>query len=83
MARAILHLRADDPDESAHVLVPRIEAMVRTLATAVGVATFTLPTEERAGGYVGLKVLFDRLRPRGLPDAWRRYGEHCSWIGRG
>lgn len=77
IARSIMHFRNEDYDESAHVLIPRIETVVRAIASAAGLATAFLPTNERQGGYVSLNVLFERLRAVGLPDeAWRRYGEH-------
>lgn len=77
VARALGHFRRGDYDEAAHILVPRIEAMVRGLAQGVGITTFSVPDNRNPGGFVSLGVLFDRFRPPGLPDeGWLRYGEH-------
>jgi hypothetical protein len=77
LARAVVHFRAHAFDEAAHVLIPRIEAIVRSVAEAMDIATASLPIGHTQGGYVSLGMLFSRLRPVGLPDEpWRRYGEH-------
>jgi hypothetical protein len=84
VARAFLHFRAGAFDEAAHVLTPRIEAIVRSLAGSIGLATIYPPRGAAIGGYVSLGELFRRLEPVGLPDeAWRRYGEHllCDPMG--
>jgi len=75
VARSLLHFRDGNFDEAVHVLVPRVETMIRALAHEIGVATSRLPDTGGLGGYVSLRVLFDRLQPVGLPDdAWLRYG---------
>lgn len=59
-------------DESAHVLVPRIEAVIRELALAAGVPVAREPFGSDPGGVATLGTLLRGLAGR-LDESWLRY----------
>jgi hypothetical protein len=64
-ARGLEHFRNRRYDEAAHVVVPRIERVVRLLARSAGVATTKRPTA-RVGGVRSLGEILSDLKE--LPD---------------
>jgi hypothetical protein len=50
VARAVLLYSQGHFDESAHILVPRLEATIRTIARECGLATFREPQGAKPGG---------------------------------
>jgi hypothetical protein len=72
IAHAVLMYWRGDYDESAHILVPRVEATIRTIARECGLAIFREPQGERAGGSRALGDLLFALKER-IDESWRRY----------
>jgi len=72
IGQAVLLYWQDQPDESGHLLIPRLEATVRTIARECGLATFREPLGEKLGGARGLGDLLVALKGR-LDESWRRY----------
>lgn len=70
--RAIVRHHRGDFDAAAHLIVPRIERAVRSLARALGISVTTPPAGDRPGGVRPLGELLHDLRGR-MPEAWRRY----------
>ncbi|MFZ6003122.1 MAG: DUF4209 domain-containing protein [Actinomycetota bacterium] len=71
--RAIELYEADDPDSAASVLAPRLERIVRRLASAVGLTVTRSPDRHgRSGGVKGLGDLLGTLEGF-LPEPTRRY----------
>jgi hypothetical protein len=66
----------DRPDESAHVLVPRIEAAVRNLAREIGLPIITEPYGGKPGKVRPLGELLHQLRDRFGSEDWRTYLVH-------
>jgi hypothetical protein len=66
----------DRPDESAHVLVPRIEAAVRNLARDIGLPIITEPYGGKPGKVRPLGELLHQLRDRFGSEDWRTYLLH-------
>lgn len=59
-------------DESAHILVPRIEAVIRELALAAGVPVAREPFGSEPGGVATLGTLLRGIAGR-LDESWLRY----------
>lgn len=66
----------DRPDESGHVLVPRIEATVRNLAREIGLPIITEPYGGKPGKVRPLGELLHQLRDRFGSEDWRAYLLH-------
>jgi hypothetical protein len=64
-----------DYDSSAHVLVPRLEAMLRDLARALGITIVTPAVEGRFSGFIPLGGLLRKLRELEVDVAWFDYLE--------
>jgi hypothetical protein len=74
-ASAVGYYWEGEYDAAGHLLVPRIEAVVRRLCVAVGIPVTTLPQGQRLGGVVTLGLLLERLKGR-MDESWRRYLRH-------
>ena len=68
-ARALEHCWAGRFDESIHITLPRIEAVLRAVLVAVGGVVYKEPRPGHSGG---VKTLGDILRDRSqfLPEQW-------------
>lgn len=71
-ARAIVRHHRGDFDAAAHLIVPRIERVIRALARALGISVTTPPAGDRPGGVRSLGELLHDLRGH-MPEPWRRY----------
>ncbi|MBE3575505.1 MAG: DUF4209 domain-containing protein [Firmicutes bacterium] len=72
VARALLLFWNGETDESAHILVPRLEAIIRTLAREIGLPVIREPRGDCPGGVKQLGDLLHSLSGY-LDDDWRRY----------
>src|SRR3989440_1017092 len=72
VADAVLRFWEGDYDAAAHVLVPRLEAIIRSLCLRAGIVVIREPVGANPGGVVGLGALLDDLNGR-LDESWRRY----------
>jgi Domain of unknown function (DUF4209) len=63
-------------DESAHMLVPRLEAVIRGLARRAGIPIIREPQGPRPGGVRSLGDLLRALRGAFRDDSWRLYLEN-------
>ena len=72
VGRAMLLHWQGQPDESAHVLVPRLETTIRTIARECGLATFREPQGAKPGGARALGDLLLAMKER-IDESWRRY----------
>jgi Domain of unknown function (DUF4209) len=66
----------DRPDESAHVLVPRLEAAVRNLAREIGLPIIREPYGGKPGGVRPLGELLHQLEGRFPTAGWHAYLLH-------
>jgi hypothetical protein len=66
----------DRSDESAHVLVPRVEAVIRNLTREIGLPIINEPHGGEPGGVRALGTLLHQLRGRFSSDDWRMYLLH-------
>lgn len=60
------------PDEASHVLVPRLEAIIREMCRQAGLAIIREPRGREPGGVRPLGDLMNALKGR-LDESWRRY----------
>jgi hypothetical protein len=72
IAEAIDWYYKDEYDASAHLLVPRIEAIIRTLARDLGLPIIREPVGTTPGGVIQLGNLLSSLNSR-MDESWRRY----------
>jgi len=72
IARALVLYWEGHPDESAHLLVPKIETVFRNLARELGIIIIYEPIGDRPGGIRSLGELLRSLKGR-LNESWRRY----------
>jgi hypothetical protein len=72
IGRAVLLYWQGEPDDSAHLLVPRLEATIRTIARECGLATFREPQGDKPGGARALGDLLIAMKER-IDESWRRY----------
>lgn len=73
MARALEIYWDDHADESAHLLVPRLERVIRGMARRVGVPVFREPAGERPGGVEGLGSLLQDISGAFADSGWHAY----------
>jgi hypothetical protein len=71
-ARALRLFWDGRPDESAHLITPRIEAVLRELARQSGLVVIREPINDRPGGVRTLGDLLRDLEGR-FDESWRRY----------
>jgi hypothetical protein len=72
VARALELYREGSFDESAHVLLPRIEAILRNIVRSMNMTIVRPPRGESPGGVRLLGELINSLTGR-LDESWRRY----------
>ncbi len=72
VAQAVLLYSQGHFDESAHILVPRLEATIRTIARECGLATFREPQGAKPGGVRALGDLLLAMKER-IDESWQRY----------
>jgi hypothetical protein len=72
IGRAVELYWQGQPDESAHLLVPRLEATIRTIARECGLATFREPQGAKPGGARALGDLLLAMKER-IDESWQRY----------
>jgi hypothetical protein len=62
-------------DEAAHVIVPRLESILRDIARAEGLLVVKPANEARFGGFVSLNFVLAKLRELNPTNAWLDYLE--------
>jgi Domain of unknown function (DUF4209) len=72
IGRALLLYLDGQFDESLHVLIPRLEAVVRELCRLIGAIIIREPEGARPGGVVALGELMSVLQGN-ISESWRRY----------
>ena len=73
MARALELLWQGYPDESAHLIAPRLETAVRELARRVGIPIINEPRGTETGGVRTLGVLLDAMAGALPSPGWHAY----------
>lgn len=74
VARAVELFWDAQPDESAHVLVPRLERVLREIARQIGMAVVREPSPRREiGGVETLGALLSKLEGAFLHPGWHAY----------
>lgn len=71
-ARALGHYWAGRFDESIHIALPRIEAVLRRVLVAAGGVAYTEPQGGRAGHDKTLGTILSELSPLFPDEGWRR-----------
>lgn len=71
-ARGFMLFWADQPDEASHIVVPRLEAVIREMCRQAGMAIIREPRGRQPGGVRLLGDLLFSLQGR-LDESWRRY----------
>jgi hypothetical protein len=75
IARAVEFFWDEEYDEAAHLIVPRLESILRDLARASGLTIVKPAQEGRFGGVVSLNVILAKLRELFDPAPWFDYLE--------
>jgi hypothetical protein len=73
IARALELYWDEQPDESAHLLVPRLERVIRGMARRVGVPVFREPQGDKPGGVEGLGSLLQDISGAFADPGWHAY----------
>ena len=83
IARAVECFWDEEYDESAHLIVPRLESILRDMARASGILIVKPAQEGRFGGVVSLNVVLAKLRELFEPAPWFDYLEAllCDPLG--
>jgi hypothetical protein len=76
IARAVELHWSHDHDESVHLLIPRLETVLRELARRVGVPIIREPIGAEPGGVRGLGAIFQDLRGAFRHAGWHAYLEN-------
>lgn len=72
IARALVLYWEGQPDEASHLLVPRLEAVIREMCRQAGLAIIREPRGREPGGVRTLGDLLGALKGH-LDESWRRY----------
>jgi len=75
IARAIEFFWDEEYDESAHLIVPRLESVLRDMARLCRIPIVKPAQEGRFGGVVSLNVILSKLRELYEPAPWFDYLE--------
>jgi Domain of unknown function (DUF4209) len=72
IARCLFLYWQDNPDESCHVIIPRIESTIRNLARDLGLVVFREPQHGKPGYIRSLGDVIWSLKGF-IDESWRRY----------
>src|SRR5262249_52088116 len=72
IARSLYLYWQDNPDESCHVIMPRIESTIRNLARDLGLVVFREPQRGKPGSIRSLGDIIWSLKGF-MDESWRRY----------
>lgn len=72
IADCLLRFQSDDDDAALHILLPQLEAAIRSAARQVGVTVIKNPRGEAPGGVRPLGALLSALKGT-IDESWRRY----------
>lgn len=75
IARAVEFFWDEEYDEAAHLIVPRLESILRSMARASGIPIVKPAQEGRFGGVISLNVVLAKLRELFEPAPWFDYLE--------
>jgi hypothetical protein len=75
-ARAIELFGAGQPDEAAHIIAPRIEAVLREMARRIGLPIIREPSGGKPGRVQSLGPILDQLKPAFGESGWHAYLEN-------
>lgn len=75
IARAVEFFWDEEYDEAAHLIVPRLESVLRSMARLSGIPIVKPAQEGRFGGVVSLNVILAKLRELFEPEPWFDYLE--------
>lgn len=75
IARAVEFFWDEEYDEAAHLIVPRLESVLRDMARLSGIPIVKPAEEGRFGGVVSLNVVLAKLRELFEPAPWFDYLE--------
>lgn len=73
IARALELYWDGEPDESAHVVVPRLERVIRSMARRVGIPVFREPIGDKTGRMEPLGTLLEILQGAFADPGWHAY----------
>jgi hypothetical protein len=73
IARAFELFWDQDSDAAAHVVVPRLESIIREAARLSGISVLKVAQERRFGGYISLSTTIARLRELAGASPWLDY----------
>lgn len=73
LARAFRHFFDGDPEASAYIALPRVEALVRDLVLVLNLPVYRTQRERTPGQYPGLGALVPELIRAGMDESWGRY----------
>jgi hypothetical protein len=81
MARSLELFWDGQPDESAHVLIPRLESAIREMARRAGLTIIREPIGSEPGGVRTLGTLLLELRDAFPDPPWQQYLRVWGTIG--
>ena len=73
LARGFVRHFTGDFEGSAYTIMPKIEALVRSVVLACGLPVYRTQREKSPGQYPGLGALLPELRKVGLDESWFRF----------
>jgi hypothetical protein len=76
IAAAVELLWAGKPDEAAHLIVPRLESVLREFARRLGIPIVVEPSGPKPGHVKSLSPILDQLRPAFAQRGWHAYVEN-------
>ncbi|ATB45916.1 DUF4209 domain-containing protein [Corallococcus macrosporus] len=72
ISRSLLLYLDNQFDDALHVLIPRLETIIRDLCIIIGAVIIREPDGAKTGGVVALGELMSQLQGN-FPEPWRRY----------
>lgn len=73
LARGFVRHFTGDFEGSTYTIMPKIEALVRSVVLACGLPVYRTQREKSPGQYPGLGALLPELRKAGLDESWFRF----------
>lgn len=73
LARGFIRHFTGDFEGSAYTIMPKIEALVRSVVLVCGLPVYRTQREKSPGQYPGLGALLPELRKAGLDESWFRF----------